>query len=96
MSYWYVWPIGITIWLILGWAAFAYFEAKALNHNARKDQITLSYFCYTIGSKFPLSILLAGIMIGGFFIGLGVHVLWHYCPPGSISTGMLPMLLQGS
>lgn len=87
MSYWLVWPIGITIWLILGWSAFAYFEAKALNHAANKDQITLSFFLYTIGSKFPLSILVAGLLIGFFVGGLGVHVLWHYCPPGSVSGG---------
>jgi hypothetical protein len=87
MNYWYVWPIGIVVWSILGWGAFAYFEANALKHNARKDQITLSFFLYTIGSKFPLSILMAGLMIGMLIGGLGVHVLWHYCPPGSVSGG---------
>ena len=44
MSYWIVWPAGIVLWLIIGWAAFAYFEAKAMRHDARKDQITLSMF----------------------------------------------------
>jgi hypothetical protein len=87
MNYWLVWPIGITIWVALGWAAFAYFEAKALRHDARNDQITLSMFCYTIGSKFPLSILLAGLFIGLFIGALGVHFLWHWCPSGSISAG---------
>jgi len=87
MNYWLVWPVGIVIWLALGWAVFTYFEAKALRHDARKDQITLSMFCYTIGSKFPLSILLAGLFIGFFIGALGVHFLWHWCPPGSISAG---------
>jgi hypothetical protein len=87
LNYWYVWPIGISIWLAIGWAAFAWFESRALKHDARRDQITLSMFCYTIGSKFPLSILIAGIIIGGFIFGLGTHFLWHWCPPGSISAG---------
>jgi len=89
MSYWFIWPIGITIWLIAGWSAFAYFEAKALNHPANKDQITLSMFMFTIGSKFPLSILILGLLIGLFIGGLGVHFYWHWCPSGSISSGML-------
>jgi hypothetical protein len=87
MNYWLVWPIGIALWLALGWAAFAWFESRALCHGARKDQVTLSFFVYTIGSKFPLSILLAGLMIGSFIGGLGVHFFWHWCPPGSISAG---------
>ena len=87
MSYWLIWPVGIVIWLAIGWTAFAYFESHALRHDARKDQITLSFFLYTIGSKFPLSIFLAGMAVGAFWVGLAVHVLWHYCPPGSISGG---------
>lgn len=87
MNYWFVWPIGIAIWFALGWSAFAWFESRALAHGARKDQITLSMFCYTVGSKFPLSILLAGLVIGGFVVGLGVHFFWHWCPPGSVSAG---------
>ena len=86
-NYWYVWPIGITIWLIAGWGAFAYFEAKALNHPVNKDQITLSMFLYTIGSKFPLSIFLVGLLLGLFIGGLSVQILWHWSPPGSISGG---------
>lgn len=87
MSYWIVWPAGIAIWLALGWGAFAFFEARGLRHDARKDQITLSMFCYTIGSKFPLSILLGGLMIGLFWGILATHLLWHWCPPGSVSAG---------
>ena len=87
MSYWHVWPIGIGLWLLAGWIGFAIFEAKALNHPARKDQITLSMFVYTIGSKWPLSIFLLGLMVGLFWGGLAVHFFWHWCPPGSISAG---------
>ena len=94
MSYWIVWPLGIAIWLVLGWGVFAIFEAKALKHDARKEQITLSMFLYTVGSKFPLSILFAGLIIGIFVGGLGVHVLWHWCPEGSVSTGALAILID--
>lgn len=87
MNYWYVWPIGGTIWVTIGWVFFALFEKNGLRHDARKDQITLSMFLYTIGSKFPLSIFLAGWLLGGFFFSLATHVLWHWCPPGSINAG---------
>lgn len=87
LNFWFVWPIGIAIWFLIGWVAFAIFEAAALRHNARKYQITLSFWLYTIGSKFPLSILMAGLAIGFFVGALGVHVLWHWCPAGSISAG---------
>lgn len=89
MSYWIVWPLGIALWLALGWAAFAWFEGRALRHDARKDQITLSMFMFTIGSKFPLSILMLGLLIGLFIGGLGVHFYWHWCPEGSVSEGLL-------
>lgn len=86
-DYWYVWPIGIVIWLILGWSFFALFEYKALQSNASKNEVTLSMFCYTVFSKFPLMILLVGFVCGMFFGGLGVHFLWHWCPVGSLSAG---------
>jgi hypothetical protein len=87
MNYWFVWPTGIAIWLAIGWAVFAYFESQALRHDRRKDQITLSFWLFTIGSKFPLSIFLAALLIGLFLGILSTHVLWHYCPSGSISAG---------
>lgn len=87
MNYWLVWPIGIGIWLIVGWAAFAWFEGRALRHDARKNQVTLSMFLYTIGSKFPLSIFIAGLLIGLFIGGLATHLEWHWCPPGSVDGG---------
>jgi hypothetical protein len=87
VSYWVVWPTVIISWLVLGWAAFALLETRALKHAHRKDQVTLSFFLYTIGAKFPLSIFLAGLLIGLFFGSLATHVLWHWCPAGSISAG---------
>ena len=89
MNYWLVWPVGIGVWLALGWAAFGYFEAHALRPNAPPNEISLSYFVYTVGSKFPLSILLGGLIIGCLTGALGVHFFWHWCPPGSVSSGML-------
>ena len=87
MNYWIVWPLGVVLWLGVGWYEFSVFESRALAANARKDQITLSMFCFTIASKFPLSIFWAGLMIGLFFGTLSTHFLWHWCPPGSISAG---------
>lgn len=87
LNYWLAWPAGIAIWLLIGWGAFAVLEGRALRHGARADQVTLSFFLYSIGAKFPLSILLAGIGIGLFFGILGTDLLWHWCPPGSISAG---------
>ncbi len=80
LNYWFVWPIGIAVWVIAGFSAFAWFEASELRPNATTDQITLSYFCYVVASKFPLSILIAGLIIGFFTGGLGVHFLWHWDP----------------
>jgi hypothetical protein len=89
MSYWLVWPVGIFIWMAVGLALFAVFEAKALKHGARANQITLSMFVYTVGSKFPLSILIGGLMVGLSIGILSTHFFWHWCPPGSVSSGML-------
>jgi uncharacterized membrane protein len=86
MSYWILWPVGIVLWLALGWAEFAYLEKRGLMPT-RKNQITLSLFCYTVASKFPLSVFWAGLMIGLFFGTLSTHFLWHWCPPGSTSAG---------
>jgi hypothetical protein len=89
LDYWYVWPIGIAIWLVLGWAFFAYFEYQALKKNPAKDHISLSMFFYTVFTKFPLAILLVGFICGMFFGGLGVHFLWHWCPGGGAGVGLL-------
>jgi hypothetical protein len=62
---------------------FAIFETYAFRHPERTN--TLSHAVFTIGSKWPLSIFLMGMFAGG----LAVHFFWHWCPPGSVSTGML-------
>ena len=75
-----------TPWIILtllAIAAFAYFEARAFRHPDRQN--SLSRWIYDLGAKWPLS-----IWIMGFFAGmLATHFFWHWCPPGSISTGAL-------
>ena len=87
LNYWIVWPVGIALWLGLGWLEFGYFEANALSSKAKPGQITLSMFVYTISSKFPLAMATGCLAIGYFFGALLTHFLWHWCPPGSISAG---------
>lgn len=87
MNYWILWPVLIVSWCLLGWIEFAYLESKALQANHQPSQITLSMFCYTITKRFPLSIFWLGIIVGLFFGSLSVHLWWHWCPPGSISSG---------
>lgn len=86
MNYWYVWPIGIILWLALGWAEFGIIEDRAL-HAADPKKPTLSFFVYYVTSKFPLAAILGAFVTGGIIWGLAVHFWWHYCPPGSISAG---------
>lgn len=64
-------------------AFFSHFEARAFRHPDQQN--TLSHAVYTIGSKWPLSIFIMGLFVGG----LAVHFFWHFCPPGSVSSGML-------
>lgn len=71
------WIIGI----LLAIAFFAYFEWRAFKHPEREN--TLSFWIYSIGQKWPLSIWLMGMFAGG----LAVHFFWHFCPVGSISGG---------
>jgi hypothetical protein len=77
-----------TPWLILlalAIVGFAYFEYQAIKNNKYK---TLSAVVYGIGAKFPLAIWLCGVFAGG----LAVHFFWHWCPPGSVSEGLLSPL----
>ncbi len=64
------WIIGITIGLL--W--FAYFESRAFKHPEKQN--TLSRFIWTVGQKWPLSLVLWGMLIGG----LSVHFFWNWCP----------------
>lgn len=89
MNFWWLWPVGIIAWLVLGWTEFGVIEARALkDKNGDNDgHPTLSFWVYTIFTKFPLSIMIVGLAIG-FFAGiLSTHFLWHWCPPGSVSAG---------
>lgn len=85
-NYWIVWPVGILIWLVIGWAEFGYFESNAILHPS-SSRVTLSYFVYYLSTKFPLSIFWGGVLVGAFFGSLSVHFFWHFCPPGSVSAG---------
>jgi hypothetical protein len=68
---------------------FAFWERYAFNHPDRNN--TLSHAVFTIGARWPLSIWIMGVFSGG----LAVHFFWHWCPPGSVSTGQLWQLLGG-
>lgn len=68
---------------VMAIAFFIVFEARAFRHPERMN--TLSMFIYELGAKWPLSIWIMGVFCGG----LATHLFWHWCPPGSISTGML-------
>lgn len=62
---------------------FAVVEGYAFKYPERQN--TLSRTIYDLGSKWPLSIFIMGMFAGG----LAVHFFWHWCPPGSVSTGWL-------
>lgn len=85
-DFWYVWPIGIALWVGIGWLEFGYFEAKAIA-NPSPTRITLSYFVYYICTKFPIATFYGGLFVGLFFGTLSTHFLWHWCPAGSLSIG---------
>lgn len=72
-----------TLFIALGLAAFAFFEYRALAHADDPKRVTLSRYVYTIGAKFPLSIFLAGMVIGS----LATHLWWHWCPAGAVTGG---------
>ena len=73
------WIIGLFIAI----AFFAFFEWRAFKYPLRQN--TLSKFIFTIGSNWPLSIWIMGMLAGS----LATQFFWHWCPAGSISTGML-------
>jgi hypothetical protein len=78
-----------TLWIIgtlIAIGFFAVVESYAFKHPERQN--TLSMAIYTIGSKWPLSIWLMGVFCGA----LATHFFWHFCPPGSISTGAFEVL----
>jgi hypothetical protein len=95
MSYFLLWPLGISLWLFLGWAFFALFEARGIKHNNTGGYVTLSYFVWRVTSAWPPSIFLLGLSLGLFWGGLAVHFWWHWCPAGSVSIGALLAPLGG-
>ena len=86
LNFWYVWPVGAALWLMLGWAEFGVVESYALKFPS-SIHVTLSYWVYRIATKMPLALALGMMMFGMFWGGLFVHFFWHWCPPGSISAG---------
>lgn len=87
------WLTGIAVWIVLGLAAFAIFEARGFRHEDRAGVYTLSFALYTLGKKFPLSIFASGFVLGAFIFGLAVHFNWHWCPEGAASVGQLVPLV---
>lgn len=63
-----------TLWLIAIVVSFAIFEVRAFKFPERQD--TLSRFIWNIGQKWPLSLVLFGMLFGG----LAVHFYWNWCP----------------
>lgn len=64
---WIIWAAVIVI-------SFAVLETYAFKHPEREN--TLSRFVWTVGQKWPLSIMLFGMVFGG----LAVHFYWNWCP----------------
>jgi hypothetical protein len=63
-----------VIWLLLVVLSFTVLEAYSFRHPERMN--TLSRFIWNIGQKWPLSLVLYGMLFGG----LAVHFFWNWCP----------------
>lgn len=72
------WPW--VVWWLAIFASFVALEGYAFKHPER--EWTLSRTMATWGAKWPLSIGLWGMLVGG----LMVHFFWHFCPAG-VSIG---------
>jgi len=71
-------------WVWTGWlgffiASFAVFETWAL----RTGRTTLSRYTWNASQAWPPLPFVLGLIAGG----LAVHFWWHWCPPGSLSSG---------
>lgn len=66
------WPW--ILWLAAFAVSFAILERYAFNHPTREN--TLSRFIWTVGQKWPVSLVLYGMLVGG----LAVHFYWNWCP----------------
>lgn len=88
VNFWYLWPIGIVLWVGLGFVEFGVVEKRGLkSRQGDTTHPTLSFFIFYITTKFPLAAILGAFVTGGIMWGLAVHFWWHWCPPGSISAG---------
>lgn len=74
----WLWLVWFAAWSLLAIGSFIALEAFAFKHPDRQN--TLSRAVYLLGSKFPLSILIFGFVLGALIFGLGVHFFWHWCP----------------
>ena len=63
-----------TVWLVSIALSFSALEAYAFKYPQRQN--TLSRFIWTVGQKWPLSLVLYGMLFGG----LAVHFYWNWCP----------------
>jgi len=71
------WLIGLGVAIVF----FIFFETRAFKHPGKQD--TLSMFIFKVTKQFPFSIW----VMGGFAWLLAGHFFWHWCPPGSLSSG---------
>ena len=62
------------IWLFVAATSFAVLERYAFNHPTREN--TLSRFIWSCGQKWPLTLVVYGMLFGG----LAVHFFWNWCP----------------
>lgn len=62
------------IWILAILVSFTVLEARAFKHPEKQN--TLSRFIWSMGQKFPLSLVVWGMLIGG----LSVHFYWNWNP----------------
>lgn len=67
--------------LVLAIIFFAFGEAYAFKHPARQN--TLSRWIHNLGSTWPLSIFIMGMLVGA----LAVHFFWNWCPDLGVGVG---------
>lgn len=73
-------------WILGLLFAIAYFALFEILGFVKPNKFnTLSHVVYTTGLHWPLAIWIMGVFCGG----LATHFFWHWCPAGSVSTGML-------
>ena len=73
------WPW--LVFILIGIVLFVLLEGRAFRHPER--QHTLSRFVSTLGAKFPLSIAIFGMIIGGLL----VHFFWGWSSNPIITGG---------